>query len=252
MSGAKRLNHIREMLKNEQKVYVSKLSELYGVTEETIRRDLDKLVEERVALRTYGGAILNASNQPEAVHFSKRSSTNIEAKKKIAVNVLPLLDSVRTLSVDSSSTSIELLKLIKEKTNLTVFTNSSVALQVLTNGEVDVFLTGGKYNKSTLSMQGSLAKEMIKKYNFEICVISCRGLVLDGGVQDSNEDEAEVKKAMIEQSAEVLLVVDHTKFDKKAFVQLTSLDNINYIVTDKKPSEKWLKYCQENQITLIY
>jgi len=252
MTGKDRLNNIRQMIKNEHKVSVPQLSELYQVTEETIRRDLDKLEAEGIANRTYGGAVLNTASQVESIHFYKRSDINLEAKKKIAINALSLLENKSTMFADSSSTVIELLKLMKERQDLTVLTNSSVALQVLATGDTKVLSTGGEFNKNSLSMQGSLAKEMVRKYHVEVCVMSCKGLDLEAGALDSNENEAEVKKIMIEQADEMILLVDHTKFDKKAFVQLVLPEKISCIVTNEKPLDKWVKYCRENNITLLY
>ena len=82
--------------------------------------------------------------------------------------------------------------------------------------------------------------------------MSCKGLDIDSGALDSNEAEAEIKKVMISQATEVALLVDHSKFDRKAFVQLVDFSHINYIITDKKPGDQWINFCQKNNIQLIY
>ena len=97
-----------------------------------------------------------------------------------------------------------------------------------------------------------LAKENIKKYHVDILLISCKGLDYEKGALDSNAAEAEIKKLMLEQALEVALLADHSKFNKTAFVQLLQLKNVDYIVTDKKPDDQWLQFCEKNQIQLIY
>lgn len=252
MAAKDRLNTIKQLISNEKKVTVSGLSDLFQVTEETIRRDLEKLEAEGYLTRTYGGAVLNANGQTEGIHFYNRAQSFLAEKKQIALKVIPLLEDKATISVDSSTTVMELLKLLKFRDNLTLLTNSSEALNELVQSDIKVVSTGGEFNKSTLSLQGSLTKENVEKYHVDIFVMSCKGLDMESGALDSNENEAEIKKVMLAQAAEVALLVDHSKFDKKAFVKLIDLEYINYIFTDKKPEEKWVEFCKMKNIKLIY
>ena len=75
---------------------------------------------------------------------------------------------------------------------------------------------------------------------------------MEKGVQDSNEGEAEIKKLMLEQAEEVALLADFSKFDQTAFVSLIDLRSVNYIITDRRPEERWIRFCETNQIELIY
>ena len=163
MSAKDRINTIKQMVSNEKKVTVSDLSEVFKVTEETIRRDLEKLEIEGVLTRTYGGAILNENNQMEGVPFYKRANTMLVEKRQIALKVLPLLENKTTMSADSSSTVMELLKLLKDRKDLTILTNSTEAFNELSMADVYVVSTGGEFNKNSLSLQGRLTKEIIKK-----------------------------------------------------------------------------------------
>ena len=86
----------------------------------------------------------------------------------------------------------------------------------------------------------------------DLALISCKGLSIEKGVLDSNESEAEIKKAMLAQAEEVALLADYSKFGQSAFVNLIDLKRVNYLVTDRKPDDEWVDYCNEYGIELIY
>lgn len=252
MAAKDRLGTIKQMLTNDKKVSVTELSEVFKVTEETIRRDFEKLEDEGFLTRTYGGAVLNEVSNTENIHFYKRSQRNLKEKQAIAYKALSTIKEKTTMSVDSASTTMELVKLLKDRKDLTILTNSTAVFQELALSDVRVVSTGGEFNKNTLSLQGQLAKANIKKYHVDIMVMSCKGLDLEAGVLDSNESEAAIKTVMISQASEVALLVDSSKFDQKAFVKLVELKYVNYIITDKKPSDQWIELFEKNNIELIY
>lgn len=252
MAAKDRIMAIKQMLANDKKVTVSNLSALFQVTEETIRRDLEKLEDEGFLTRTYGGAVLNATTFSENVHFYKRAKSRYEEKQIIAKNALPFIKNKTTMAADSSSTVMELLKLLKDRNDLTLLTNSAEAFHELAQSDINVVSTGGELNKNTLSLQGRITQEIISRYHVDIMIMSCKGLDMGSGALDSNEGEAEIKKTMIRHATEVALLVDHSKFDRKAFVQLIDLSHINYIITNKSPSAEWIAFCKKNNIQLIY
>ena len=121
MLAIERKNEILDKLRAEQRVLVSDLAEYYNVTEETIRRDLDKLEKEGYATKTYGGAILGNSTKTD-LSYTIRNKTNVEAKTQIAALASRLIEDGDHLMLDDSSTSLYLAKKLKEKKNLTVIT----------------------------------------------------------------------------------------------------------------------------------
>ncbi|WP_425324173.1 DeoR/GlpR family DNA-binding transcription regulator [Klebsiella pneumoniae] len=230
MAAKDRIQAIKQMVANDKKVVVSHLSSIFQVTEETIRRDLEKLEDEGFLTRTYGGAVLNTTALSDNIHFYKRAKSFFEEKQTIARNALPFIKNKTTMAADSSSTAMELLKLLKERNDLTLLTNSAEAFHELAQSEINVVSTGGELNKNTLSLQGRITKEIISRYHVDIMVMSCKGLDMKNGALDSNEAEAEIKKTMIRQATEVALLVDHSKFDRKAFVQLVDFSHIKALL----------------------
>lgn len=252
MSSKERLMVIRQHVQSMKKVSVAELSKQCSVTEETIRRDLDKLEQEGVVTRIHGGAIWNADIQKDGIHFYRRLTKHLREKQDIARKVATLLEGRSTIIADSSTTVVEALKLIPDSSDVTIVTNSTEVFREFQQSSLHIISTGGEFNKKSLSLQGQLAKTNIAKYNVSIALISCKSLNMEKGVLDSNESEAEIKKIMLEQAQEVALLVDHSKFDQTAFVCLIDLKSVDYIITDRRPSDMWINYCQENGIQLIY
>ena len=252
MAGKDRLMTIRQCIQQMKKVSVTELSRQCSVTEETIRRDLDKLENEGVITRIHGGAIWNQDVQKEGIHFYKRMSKHLKEKQSIARKTASLLEGKSTIIADSSTTVMEALKLMQDNPDVTIVTNSTEVFREFQQSAVNIISVGGEFNKKSLSLQGQLAKSNIAKYHVSVALISCKSLDIEKGVQDSNESEAEIKKIMLEQADEVALLADHSKFDQSAFVCLIDLKSVNYIITDRQPSEIWIQYCAENGIQLIY
>ena len=252
MAAKDRIMVIRQKVQAEKKISVVDLSRICNVTEETIRRDLDKLETEGVVTRVHGGAIWNEGAQKEGVHFYRRMSKHLKEKQEIARKATGLFEGKNTIVADSSTTVVEALKLLPNSTDITVVTNSTEIFREFQQSAINFISTGGEYNKKSCSLQGQLAKTNITKYNVSLALISCKGVSIEKGVQDTNESEAEVKKAMLAQADEVALLVDSSKFDQSAFVSLIGLDKVNYIITDSRPSDDWVTYCESHEIQLIY
>ncbi|MCH3942411.1 MAG: DeoR/GlpR family DNA-binding transcription regulator [Atopobiaceae bacterium] len=252
MAAKDRHEVIRQLLVAHQQVSVSELSKNLGVTEETIRRDLEKLEGEGFLSRTYGGAIINAVRQDSGIHFYKRSDQFIAEKRSIALKALRLLSGKSSVAVDSSTTAMEVVKLLADRDGMTLLTNSTVVFQALEASNVTVVSCGGEFDRNALALIGRTAEKNLRQFNVDIALLSCKGLSQANGVLDSRESGAGVKRAMVEQAGEVALLADHSKFDKKAFVYLMGLERLDYIVTDEEPSDSWKKTCDEQGIELIY
>lgn len=251
MLAAERRKKIIDLAHQEKRVLVSVLSRMFEVTEETIRRDLEKLEKEGILSRTYGGAMLNRHTN-EDLPFTARNIMNTDIKQNIAIKAMDLINEGDTLMVDPSSTSFELLKLLTNKNNLTVITNSVHILNDFSGSEMNIVSTGGNLRPRSLSLVGPVAHHTLQRYNVDKAIISCKGIDLDKGITESNEPECELKKYMLKQCDKVILLADHTKFDKVAFTVLSELERVDYLVTDQAPSEPWVRRLAELNIELIY
>ena len=253
MTQKERLEQIRSTIKMNERVVVSALSKQFNVTEETIRRDLEKLESEGLVTRTYGGAILNSRHTSIRGSYSQRTQTNVTEKRAIAQIVADLIPKHKiVVGSDSSSTVFEAVKLLKNNGNLLLMTYAADILQELADAEMRIMSTGGLLNKRSHALQGVIARNTIKSYNMDIFLVSCKGLSLSGGIFDSDEDEVEIKQIMAEKASQVILLADHTKFDCVAFAKLLDFDQINTIVTDRKPSSEWTDLFASHHVELLF
>lgn len=252
MAGESRRTTIKSKLATDYQVSVSALAKQLGVTEETIRRDLEKLEAEGFLNRTYGGAILNTSNQKLNAPFYKRQTLLIEEKRKIARNVMPLLEDKSVIALDSSSTSLEVAKLLKDRDDLVILTNSVAIFGEFVDSRATIVSTGGQFDSGTFSLVGESARESLSKYRVDVMLFSCKGIDENGEVLDSREDESEVKRAMFKQAGSLVLLADHSKFNRSTFVRLTDLSGVDYLVTDQEPSDEWKRRCEEFGVSLIH
>ena len=249
---AKRIDEIRQKVETEGEVFVSDLSRIYNVTEETIRRDLEKLKNDGIITRTFGGAVLNTTSQNDRVHFFKRKAINLESKKKIAKLLVDKFIGVNTMMIDNSTTVLEAVKLFKDNENLTAITFSAQIFQELDTCKMKLVSTGGLYDEKTRSFYGKPAKEAFKKYNIDLVLLVFFVFFLFFFLTDSSEGEADLKSEMASRAECVVLLADHSKFNHTAFVNFLDWDRIDYLITDEKPSHEWLEFCEQMKIKLMY
>lgn len=252
MLPIERKNEILAKLLAEGKVIVSDVAELYSVTEETIRRDLDKLEKEGLAKKTYGGAV-KVENVNVELPYTVRKQTNVHGKRLIAEKIATLIKDGDYLLLDSSTTALFTVKTISDLHNITLLTNSiEVLLEMPQNSDWRVICTGGEFMQSSLSFAGRQVESIIDDYNVDLAVISCKGLDMEKGITDTRDYSAQIKKSFMKSAKKVLLAVDSTKFDKTSFVRFADISDVDIVVTDTEPSEEWKNYFANNNVELYY
>lgn len=251
MLAIERKREILATLQREKSVLVAELSQKYNVTEETIRRDLEKLEKEGYVKKTYGGAVLNQNVSVE-IPFKVREKTNKKEKQTIARLVQELIGEGESIMLDSSSTSLMVARNLKQYRKLTVITNSVEILLELSNCKnIRVISTGGELRESALSLGGRQAEHMLQRYNVDKAVLSCKGVSMDKDITDSNEPDAQVKSTMRECAKTTIWAIDSTKFDKVSFVHLARFKAGDIIVTDKPLEERWMQYLADYNIRVV-
>ncbi|MCR5626618.1 MAG: DeoR/GlpR family DNA-binding transcription regulator [Lachnospiraceae bacterium] len=252
MLAVERRNLILEELQKNKKVIVSDLARDFEVSEETIRRDLDRLDKDGLAIKSYGGAVIN-ENASIDMPFNVRKKNNIPGKQKIAELVSTLIDDGDHIILDPSTTAVFIAKALKDKSRLTVITNSiEVIIELSDVSDWNVISSGGRVKEGYLALVGPHAVDGLGQYNVEKAIISCKGIDINKGVTDGNEQFSEAKQTMIKSAQQTILAVDHSKFDNLAFSKICDIQNLDTVVTDEKPSDKWLDIFDSMGIKCVY
>ncbi len=253
MRGVERQEEIKSYIHaSKGRVSVSDLSNRWGITQETVRRDLDKLEEQGFVTRVYGGAIWNSTVSRSGVRFMERRSRQSNEKELIALKAAHLANGCSSIAVDASSTALGVLRAMDAAPSLKVVTSSVVPFLDANEQGFELISSGGQFNSSTLAFQGETAVQSILRFHVNLALIGCAALDLSGRVTDSNEDEVQVKRAIIQAADRVAVLADHTKFDRVAFLDLVSLSEVSYLVTDERPSQEWVDRCEELGVELLY
>lgn len=252
MLAIERRNAILARLNAEGKVIVTDLSREFNVTEETIRRDLEKLDNEGLATKTYGGAVAN-KNLNIDLPYNVRKRANVERKMKIAEKIAEIIHDGDYIMVDASSTAIFVTKCISHLKNITLITNSiEILMELADKSDWNILSTGGSLKKGALSLVGTSAERMIKGFHVDLAICSSKGIDMNMGVTDSNEKDSEIKRAIFAAANRRILAVDATKFDKISFVHVCDLNDIDTVVTDEAPSDRWVEYFKDKKVDLVY
>ena len=252
MLAIERRNAILARLNAHGKVIVSDLSREFDVTEETIRRDLEKLDNEGLAKKTYGGAVLNQTVNTD-LPFNVRKRANVDLKQRIAEKIAALIHDGDYIMLDASSTAIYVTKCIKSRKNITLITNSvEILLELADKDDWRILSTGGSLKKGSLSLVGTSAERMIRGFHVDLAVCSCKGIDMKLGITDSNEKDSEIKQAIFAAADRKVLAVDSTKFDKISFVRVCDINEVDVVVTDDQPSDRWVDYLKDKNVELLY
>lgn len=252
MLAIERRNAILAKLNSQGKVIVSDLSREFDVTEETIRRDLEKLDNEGLATKTYGGAVVN-QNLNIDIPYNVRKRANVERKQKIAENIAEMIHDGDYIMLDASSTAIYITKCIAHLKDITLITNSvEILMELADKKDWNILSTGGSLKKGALSLVGASAERMIRGFHVDLAVCSSKGIDTNMGITDSNEKDSEIKRAIFAAANRKILAVDATKFDKISFVHVCELSDIDIVVTDEKPNDRWVDYLKDKEVELVY
>src|SRR5699024_5744992 len=171
-------------IRKHSAVRVSELSKLFNVSEETIRRDFERLESHDLLTRTHGGAILPNLQTSTEIPVIKRKEKNISEKKKIAYKAAGFVDDGDVIAIDASTTTLMMVKYLKGK-HITVVTNSIlVTLELSTETNMKVMLVGGYLAQESMSLVGDFAQRVIQNYHVDKFFYSCMGIDKDRGVSE--------------------------------------------------------------------
>lgn len=241
---------IQRLIEEKGILKVTQLSQLFGVTELTIRRDFDILEKKGVLERTHGGAILRRRIKDEPLYAEKNQKFRFQ-KEKIGKAVHQFIEPGDTLLINTGSTSSQVLRHLSG-TNLRVITSNANALVEIENPEIEVILTGGLYRRQSNSLIGDLAHTTLKNICGSKAIIGVDGISLRFGLTTPVQEEAAVARLMINQTlGPVIVVADSSKMGVVSNFVTAPIDKVNILITDPGIKPGFKRELEEMGITVI-
>ncbi len=210
------------------------LARMLNVTEETVRRDFEKLEKDGVLIRSHGGA-MRLETQRREFPVGERASQNAPEKRKIARRALRLIEQGQTIFLDPSTTIHQLARLIPDHP-LTILTNSlQIPPLFVDKPEVHVVLLGGNFRSSSLSCVGYAAVQMLDLFRIDMAFMSCRGIDVERGLSEATEEQATLKRHVIGQVPALYLLADATKLGLASSHFFARNSDVDLWITDRLP-----------------
>lgn len=240
-----------EQLGEKGFVKVSELTRTFGVSVETIRRDMEALERKGMLKRVYGGAIRITSKSAE-IDYTSRTHLNIEEKQAIGRKAAELINNGDTIAVDLGTTTLEVVKSLCSKKDLTSLTNSiPISLELIKNNNGPVFLMGGQLRDGYYSTSGFLTVGQLQQFCADKAIIGAGGVSARAGLTDYHVEEANARREMIRIADKVILVADSSKLGFATFIHICPLDAIDVLVTDWRATPQMLKPFEDSKMKII-
>ncbi len=244
-----RQERILARLRSDATVRIAWLAEEFGVSTETVRRDLDELYRQGVINRTYGGAAHKSLTQEPGIQ--ERGQRNVGERKRIAAFAARLIEPGEALMIDCGSTTRHFAReLAGRASRLTVVTNCLPVASLLAEAPgVRVIVCPGDYSSREAGVYGAETIEFLKRFRVDRAVIGAGGLTCEGPT-DADSQGCWVKRTMIAQAGEAVLLVDSSKFRLNQFETVSPLGALHRIVSDARPDATLLRCIERAGVRL--
>lgn len=242
---------ILAQLATQGKVQVQALAQLFEVSTETIRRDLDRLEKEGELRKVYGGAVRVRSGMIEAP-FQKRSQLQLQEKKAIGAAAASLIEDGETIMLDNGTTTLEIMRQLQHRSLVTVITNSvPILTTALESFAGKIIFAGGEIHAAVQAATGPAAHDMLEQFKVNKAFISAGGVSFTDGITDYMLDEALISRKMMERAEEAILVADHTKFGRSTFAKIAPVEHISMVITDSACPAEWIESLHRLEIETV-
>lgn len=231
MSVTRRQNVILDWVQEQKQVAVDDLAEHFGVTTQTIRRDLNKLCEQGLLRRHYGGVSLPPRPLNVSIHI--RRSRYVARKEVLAKAVAALIPNHTTISMGVGSTVAQVARALVNHQGLKVLTNNlNVAAALSVNSDIEVIVSGGQYRHADNDVVGPEVTDFYSSFIADFGIFSAGALDLDNGVMDFDVREAEATRAIIANTRQRVLVADHSKWTQNASCKVATFNYVDRFYTE--------------------
>ena len=239
-----------EEVRRARSVSVEALAERFGVTLQTVRRDVRLLAEAGLLARFHGGVRLPSSTT-ENIAYRQRQALNDDAKRCIARAVAQAVPNGCSLLINIGTTTEAIARELLGHKGLRVITNNlNVAAILSDNPDCEVIVAGGVVRARDRGIVGEVTVDFIQQFKVDIGLIGISAIEADGTLRDFDYREGKVARAIIEHSRPIWLAADHSKFNRPAMVELGRLDQVDTFFTDRPPPEPFPALLAEAGVNL--
>ncbi len=250
MTPNPRQSDLLDAVRAQGVVTVESLADRFGVTLQTVRRDVKLLAEAGLLARFHGGVRLPSSTTENIAH-RQREALNADAKQRIARAVAARVPNGCSLLINLGTTTEAVARALLQHKGLRVITNNLNVASILTdNPDCEVIVAGGVVRHRDRGIVGEAAVDFIRQFRVDIGLIGISGIESDGSLRDFDYREVKVSRAIIEQSREVWLAADHSKFNRPAMVEVARVDQIDLLFTDQPPPSPYPSLLAEAGVQL--
>ncbi len=246
----KRLERLREILRIDHVVSVEELSRRLEVSAATVRRDLAQLESLGEVRRVHGGGVGTESRLEEPM-FDDKTSIAAREKQRIAQAALKFIQPNDTIFLDGGSTVLELARLIRDRSNLTVVTNSLRAAIELAAQGPRVILIGGEFRRLSQTLVGPLTRLTLDEVHVDKAFMGTIGLTLEEGLTTTDPSEAYTKELVMQHARQVFLLADHSKVGKVSFACAGQLGRVQVLITDKQVDRKFSSQLRKDGVEVV-
>lgn len=245
-----RISNMGNYIINQGEVTTEELAEKFDVSIVTVRRDLKKLEEDNIITKIYGGA---KAKSDKLKPFEQRESLNKNEKAHIIDIARNLIKNGDRIFIDSGTTVENLLNDLNKDIQLTVFTNNlSVIKKAADMDNISLFVVGNYYNHTSNSFTYWGRSPVLRDFNIDKAFMCTSGLTIKDGLTNKNPIEQEIKTMVCSIVDYIYLLVDDSKIGISSLMTYAKLEDIDTLVTNKKPSEEYIEFLDKNEIDLKY
>jgi len=246
-----RRDAILELLETERMVKTQDLIDRFGVSNETIRRDLEALEKAGYLNRVYGGAVARVMNGMEP-EYSNREVKNYKEKLLIAEKAVEFIEDGDTLIIDLGTTTLQFAKALRGNRRVTVVTNAlPVAMELVNDPAIRVILLGGNLRSGELTTSGFLGEEGIGHFNVDKLILGIGGLTAEKGVTDYNIEEANLRRHFVKNCSKVIGLADHSKIGVTAMNNICKVNQLSMLITDAQSDKMTLAGLRAQGVKVI-
>ena len=231
-----RQQEILSLVQQQGFVSTETLAQNFAVTSQTIRRDINSLCDQQLLTRYHGGA--GSSSSVENVEYTTRQVMNLEEKRQIAKMTAGHIPDRASVFINIGTTTEEVAKALLNHTSLRIITNNlNVAAILRSNPSFEIIIAGGVVRQRDGGITGEATIDFIHQFKVDFGIIGISSIDSDGTLLDFDYHEVRVTQAIIENSRQIFLVADHSKFERCAMVRLGSITQVNALFTDQPPTD---------------